>query len=666
MTDHYEQSAEDRAYRIRFKILASTVSLAFLPFALRNYLMGRPVTTALYTSACAIMFALFWAGLKARDLRQTRIVAHLIVAIATLVSVLGALWTGQGQAVGIWGLVLSPLYATYLLGARWGPIWAGFSVLAIIAIHASTTLYPIQPEFVAHGWQVAMSQIVITLMILIFGLGLRRGMDQKVDLLAAQAKVLEKARDEALAADALKTQFVATMSHEIRTPLQGVTGMAELLARTRLDAEQREMVDALIKSGKLLKSVLDDVLDFSRLESEHGVVLERAPFSPETAAEECLELFAAPAYNKGLELALVVHPGLSESYLGDPFRFRQITCNLLSNAVKFTGRGSVVVELSPLPLGFRMDVKDTGAGIPPSRQAELFQPFHQLDASTTRRFGGSGLGLAICSRLARLMEGQLKVESQEGQGSTFSLMLPLPATSPPPPAPDPDSPAMLLLGLGPETRRGLESAVQRAGFRLTGPDQVNLGSDLLLLGPQATPPENVALWLDLHPMGEPTRNGAAGSLILPAHRAALRDAVERLSHSPEGPDPGLKVAARATALIIEDTPINYKVLSCMLRELGHPSVWSEDGPQGLSLLNDQPFELVFLDLNLPTLDGLQVARSIRQLPPERQPYLVAFTASVGQRGALVEAGVDDVLTKPIDFEALRQVLDAWHERALTR
>jgi CheY-like chemotaxis protein len=144
----------------------------------------------------------------------------------------------------------------------------------------------------------------------------------------------------------------------------------------------------------------------------------------------------------------------------------------------------------------------------------------------------------------------------------------------------------------------------------------------------------------------------------------LRNAVERLSQPVQSPGPAVQLAARATALIIEDTPINYKVLSCMLRELGHPSVWAEDGPQGLSLLKERAFELVFLDLNLPTLDGLEVARSIRKLPPERQPYLVAFTASVGQRGALVEAGVDDVLTKPIDFEALSQVLDAWHERAL--
>ena len=275
---------------------------------------------------------------------------------------------------------------------------------------------------------------------------------------------LVEARDAAEAANVAKSQFLANMSHEIRTPLNGVLAMAQILARSPLEDAQREQVDVIHRSGETLLGLLNDILDVSKIEAGK-LELEVAPFEPEALATAAAAAFAAVAERKGLRLSVEVAPGAAGARLGDAARLRQILNNFLSNALKFTEAGEVRLSLSSQGPdgtgGLRLDVSDTGMGIPAEQLPKLFQKFTQLDASTTRRFGGTGLGLAICRELAELMGGEVSVESEPGRGSTFSVVLPLVRVATPatPSRAEDDAPAALVSG-------AIEAAEPDAGAAL--------------------------------------------------------------------------------------------------------------------------------------------------------------------------------------------------------
>ncbi|HJV43052.1 ATP-binding protein, partial [Caulobacter sp.] len=267
-----------------------------------------------------------------------------------------------------------------------------------------------------------------------------------VRLLRANAQALEEAQAEAQEASRAKSTFVAMMSHELRTPMNGVLGLAHALGETRLDAKQAEYVDMIIQSGDSLMTILNDILDLSKIEAGK-LELEAAPFDIRALAGQIRLLWSETARVKGVDLALEIDPATPDWLLGDAARVRQILLNLVSNALKFTLEGGVVIRIAPEAGEIVLAVSDTGVGLTAEQQARLFAPFVQAERSTARRFGGTGLGLAICRHLTDLMGGAVSLESAPGKGSIFTARLPLPATEPPRRVEAAPAPALGLAGL---------------------------------------------------------------------------------------------------------------------------------------------------------------------------------------------------------------------------
>jgi signal transduction histidine kinase/CheY-like chemotaxis protein len=327
-----------------------------------------------------------------------------------------------------------------LMAFRAGPTWVLGSVLTVSVVASALTIHGHGPLFrIASDNAILRESLLQQFLLSLFicavpannALGEMGRAAQRLRRVHATAR---DARSAAVAANLAKSQFIANVSHEIRTPLNGVLGMAQSLAAGDLSIQQRQRIDVIQSSGEVLLSILNDVLDFSKIEAGK-LALEATPFDLLKVVGEVQAAFSAVADNKGLTLGLQVegrpfdrhmaHPPISDLYLGDPTRVRQIVSNLVSNALKFTQAGDVKLAVSCLDDGVVISVRDTGIGIPEDRLPRLFGQFEQVDASTTRRFGGTGLGLSICHELCRLMGGRIVVESQVGTGSTFTVHLPL-------------------------------------------------------------------------------------------------------------------------------------------------------------------------------------------------------------------------------------------------
>ena len=515
---------------------------------------------------------------------------------------------------------------------------------------------------------------------------------------------LERALHEARTSSEAKSTFLATISHELRTPLNAVIGFAELLKPTRLDATQRTHLKAMSSGANQLFGLIHDLLDISRINAGE-MVLEHIPFGLLDCLEPAIDMVAGIADVKHLSLAMTAVGDCHARVIGDPVRLRQVVVNLLANAVKFTESGSVQFEMEARrdkdTVLLTLQIADTGLGIPPQVCDTLYQPFRQGDGSTTRRYGGTGLGLSICKHLLDLMNGRIEVATAVGDGTRFtvSLCLPVDTAHPLPAAPADHRLAGRRVGVRvacAAQRRALLRQLETSGVLvhdamaapLTGESTEAFDAIVLcrteldhtaVRWPQRGDGEPVpALVLvgidqDLHPI-----RGAAGQMLLPLPRALkprqLIDALhcvlavqnQDTTSSAAVEFPSLAEGALQPqfaglrVLVAEDIEVNRLLLSCQLQSLGIDAAMVADGLQVLDLLAGDVFDVILLDVEMPVMDGLEAAASIRRDPTFRlrPPYIVAVTAHVlsDSRASFAQSGFDDLISKPVSLDALRAAL----------
>ena len=540
------------------------------------------------------------------------------------------------------------------------------------------------------------------------------------DELLRHHRELMTARTAAEAAARAKSDFLAVMSHEIRTPMNGVIAMASLLLETPLNTEQRSYLDTIHASSEALLNIINEILDFSKIESGK-MELELRPFNLRACVEETFDLLAAKAAEKKLDLVYELDDGIPGLVEGDSLRLRQVLANLLSNAVKFTERGDVSVRIKILsvpprqpqeayPLQLLFSVQDTGIGITPERLARLFKPFVQAEISTARHYGGTGLGLAISKRLVELMGGKMWAESVSGRGSTFHFSISCRAEPQVPRATPPSRLAgrrVLVVENNATSRRMLEQQTTHWGMRVENVETAAQAVELIRRGEHF----DIAI-LDLHlgglggvalaneirklpgttalpvilltPLGTraDTLAGAhgivAGCVAKPVKPAQLYSALEHALFSPQksASEPAPVVTAPLVAerlplriLLVDDNDINQKVAARILHQIGYRPDLAMNGSKALEALDQKIYDLVFMDVMMPEMGGVEATRNIRarQKNPGNHPnydgriVIVALTAHAmqGDRDKCLEAGMDDYLAKPIRPADIRGIIEKW-------
>jgi PAS domain S-box-containing protein len=524
---------------------------------------------------------------------------------------------------------------------------------------------------------------------------------------------------EAQAAAETKSRFLATMSHEIRTPMNGVLGMAELIAETELSERQRRFVTTMRRSAEALLVIINDVLDFSKMEADM-IELDDAPFDLRDLVDEVAELFAERAHRKGLELVCAVAPAVHTALRGDFGRLRQVLANLLSNAIKFTETGEVALRVScqgehEVQCLLRFEVADTGIGISSEAQGRIFDSFAQADSSTTRRYGGTGLGLAICKRLVHLLGGEIAVESRLGAGAIFCFTARFAKEEAAPRAslrmPDTLRALRVLVvddnatnrslleeqlaawGVAHASADGGAAALERLqeakeasdpfGLILLDKempqmDGVELAAEIGRQEGDQTPPIVMlsSVWRELDD-AEMKGLGIRAYLTKPLRQSQLYNTLLRVLHAEQpaaeepvaraASPPALVAAAGRRVLLVEDNPVNQELGREMLLALGLRVDVAEDGERALAALCAERYALVLMDCQMPVLDGLETTRRLRAAEfaanaGVRVP-VIALTANAmdSDRQACLDTGMDDYLSKPFSLAQLGEALARWLE-----
>ena len=514
---------------------------------------------------------------------------------------------------------------------------------------------------------------------------------------------LERVREDALQAARVKSEFLANMSHEIRTPMNGIIGMTDLLFETKLSDDQLDYANAIRSSASTLVTVINDVLDFSKMEAGK-LTVEMTAIDVRRVAEEVGELLAVSAQGKGIDLILDLPPELPPSLEGDSVRLRQVLTNLVGNAVKFTEEGQVTLRARILEDGrseafVRFEVIDSGIGIPESRIDSVFDSFSQVDASHTRRFGGTGLGLTISKRLVELMGGSIGVESQENTGSTFWVEIAFAKNSDSDPVIEPGLEPIsgktalvvipnsirrevvqaTLTGWGLDVEAAESSAQALLKIKQSSPICILIDSQCVgetewkALRNQVQQKKCEALLIS--PLGEPlsreelrTRGFSAGVSkpvrrrgLLTGLRAclSLRDPAAEPSQETQSAE---SPVARYNLLLVEDNIVNQKVASKLLTRLGHQVTLAVNGREAVEAVQETTFDCILMDVQMPEMDGLEATRVIREQEAEagKNPVpIIAMTAHAlqGDKERCLDAGMNNYISKPVQTDRLRQTLE---------
>ena len=523
---------------------------------------------------------------------------------------------------------------------------------------------------------------------------------------------LGQAKRVAEAAAEEKSIFLANMSHEIRTPINAVMGMTQLVLKTPLAAHQRDYLEKSLRAGRHLMGVLNEVLDFSKAEAGK-LGIEAVEFELEPLLCGVVDLINEQADDKKLELILDVDPAVPPMLVGDPLRLRQILVNFASNAVKFTERGHIVIELSLVAredhaLLLRFAVSDTGIGLTPEQCERMFQSFEQADVSTSRRFGGTGLGLAISRHLVELMQGRIGVESEPGQGSTFWFTARL-ALADAGAQPHPDIAASAgrrvllvqnheraraatarMLGAlpidvepcasGSEALQMIETAARTArpfdavllDAHMPAMDGIEVAQRIARLPLAVLPGLLLLTRFNREDLRQPARAaGVAQIVVKPVTPHLLRDAMAAILAWPGRPpvqqpqaDPPNEMFTGMRVLLVEDNPANQEIASALLALRGITVEVADNGAIAVERLQREPqggFDLVFMDMQMPVLDGVSATQMIREMPTHAGLPIIAMTANAfqGEREKCLRAGMNDHIAKPLDEEHLVRLLQRW-------
>ncbi|OGB31885.1 MAG: hypothetical protein A3F78_06140 [Burkholderiales bacterium RIFCSPLOWO2_12_FULL_61_40] len=676
-----------------------------------------------------VCFALFWPILfhfRARG--SFRWSANLYLANCFFVAILGcSFFTGGLRSPVLPWFTLVPVATVLLLGLG-ADAWRWF--LLCCAVTLAYGLAGMQGFQFPELYRLEFSNVFSTLcttglvMILFFiALTFDHNRNLVVEKILEQNGALKLARRQAEAASRAKSDFLANMSHEIRTPMNGVIGMVDILQETQLAPDQRRMLDTIHGSSLALLHILNDILDYSKMEAGK-LAMERLPIHLRDAVESAAQLMSTSSAAKAVELSVFVSPELPMWVYSDPTRLRQVLLNLLGNAIKFTGDGSgrvgrVALRVQPCSLadgnsGMELQVIDNGIGISEHEMGKLFQPFSQADEGTARKFGGVGLGLSITWRLVELLQGQIRVQSTPGAGSVFTVVLPLlvaPAARLLPDEPRLDGVHVVGVTHDAEGGEFFRAYCVAAGARATVVTDLVAAREALQKSLQAGAPTVLALGLAVtepaSALGLPSGIGVirfarrsdhtafGNEVTVPARPMCYADLVRAVAlvagrlRAPDGLDPpwhreqrssrrasppGAQQAAASQQLILlaEDNETNREVVQEQLRLLGYAVEVAADGAvalqmwrDGLTADNAGPtgrYALLLTDCHMPQLDGFGLTAAIRRAEPEgtRLP-IIAVTANAmqGEAERCSQRGMDDYLSKPLRLNELARMLAKW-------